>query len=219
MAAAQGEGVQQLVRADLGPRPFDDRAALAALDGEVDVAHGMHAPEASTEPAHANDRLRRARAGASSAGVATPSGGGPPRPAKPRTRRSTDRQSPITPSGETTTIARKIRPMYVSKRSEIPRAYVSSIVNTNAPIHAPSSRYSPPITAITRMSIVRVRSIDPGETRVLCHTDSTPAIAAMSAPAANPSVRWRRTWNPSALIRTGSSRTPWSVSPNADRAT
>ena len=96
---------------------------------------------------------------------------------------------------------------------------MSSTAKMKAPIHAPSSRYSPPITATMRMSFVRVRSIDAGEICVLYQTLKMPAIAAMKAARPNASVRYMAMLKPSARIRTGSSRTPCSAMPNGVRTT
>ena len=54
-----------------------------------------------------------------------------------------------------------------------------------APTQAPSSRYSPPMTATISTWFVRVRSIDAGEICVLDQTLKMPAIAAMKAARPN----------------------------------
>ena len=58
-----------------------------------------------------------------------------------------------------------------------------------APTQAPSSRKSPPMTAITSTSIVCGSEIDPGEMRVFHQTESIPASAATKAPSPKATVR------------------------------
>ena len=55
--------------------------------------------------------------------------------------------------------------------------------------------------------------------RRLYQTDSTPAMAATKAARPNARIRCRVTLKPSARMRAGSSRRPWSARPNAVRET
>ena len=89
-------------------------------------------------------------------------------------------------------MARKISPTTVLKRVPItstPRIQLSRATNTNAPTQAPSSRKSPPMTAIMSTSIVRASEIEPGEMRVFHQTERIPARAATKAPRPKATVR------------------------------
>ena len=70
------------------------------------------------------------------------------------------------------------------------------------------------MTAMIRMLMVAFRSIEDGATIPLNQAEKMPASEAKKPASVKASIRCSGTLNPSALMRTGSSRTPWRAKPN-----